>query len=229
MRIVLLAALLVIAACDSQPPKTAVDINPIIRLADHAIQVTQKISAGAPAADVHAAMEQMGYALTAARKQIDAVARRISVGKYLGRGSIEPRELGTCLYPVVDYASMLERMPIEMRGPWLMQAAECGSKATTYFEAVSGEDAAAAALAISVIAPIMLVAEAQFGIGAESALENYRSRSQAIVAKLVAECGAHSSGTEGLSLECAAYEVARSVEPKLATFAAELPTPLRVQ
>src|SRR5262245_40146063 len=122
MRIALLSAVLLIAACDSQSPKTSVDVNQFIRVADEAMHVTQTIGAGAPAADVHAAMEQMKFALDAARKQIEAVAHRISAAKYLGRGSVDPRDLSVCIDSVVDYAPMLERMQTEVRIPWMMQA-----------------------------------------------------------------------------------------------------------
>jgi hypothetical protein len=108
-------------------------------------------------------------------------------------------------------------MQIEIRAPWMMRASECRGRATTYLEAVSGEDAAAVALAISVLEPILMVAEVQAGMAAESGLENYRSSSQAILAKFASECDAHRPGTEPMSYECAAYEVARSVEPRLAT------------
>ena len=122
MRIVLLAAVLRIAACDSQPPKTAVDVNQIIRVADEAMHVTQQIRAGASAADVHAAMEQMSVVLEAAHVQIGAVARRIDVAKYHGRGSIDPRDLSICINPVVTYAPMLERVQCRARtrlqSPW---------------------------------------------------------------------------------------------------------------
>jgi hypothetical protein len=233
MRIMLLAAVLVIAACDSQPPKTAADIDQIIRVADEAMHVTQIISAGAPAADVHAAMEQMSVALNATHKQIDTVARRISIGKYRGIGSIHPVDLSACIYSLVHDLPVLERMPIEIRGPWLMHTLECRSRAAAYFDTVSGEEAAAVALAISVIEPIMMVAEAQFGLGAESALESYRSSSQAIMEKLISKCGArkdeHRAITEQMSAECAAYEVARAIAPKLAKFAAELPKSVNVR
>jgi hypothetical protein len=229
MRIMLLAAVLVIAACDSQPPKATVDVNRIIRFADEAMQVTRKISAGAPAADVHAAMEQMNVGLDAAHAQIEVVARRISVAKYHGRGSIDPRNLSLCIDPVVTYAPMLERMQIEMRVLWHARTLECVSDATSYFEIGSGADAAAVALALSVLEPILMVAEVHAGLPAESRLQNYRSNSQAILAKFVSECGAHPSATVQMSYECAAYEVARSVEPKLATIAAELPTTSGVQ
>ncbi|HKQ16394.1 MAG TPA: hypothetical protein VJT80_23450 [Steroidobacteraceae bacterium] len=223
MRIVLLVAVLVIAGCDSQPPKTAADVNQIIRLADEAMHVVQKISAGAPAADVDAAVEQMNAALDTARAQIEAVGRRISVAKYYGRGSIDPRDLGACIDTVIN-TPLLGRMPNDIRGPLLMSTVECVSKMSAYFSLASGEDAAAVALAISVIDPLLMVAEAQGGVPAESRLADYRASSQEILAKLASECGDHPAGAEQMSYECAAYEVARSVEPKLATFAAELPT-----
>ena len=213
MRIVLFAAMLLIAACDSQSPKASVDVNHFIRVAHEAMHVTQQISAGAPAADVHAAMEQMTVVLNAAHAQIAAVARRISVAKYHGRGSIDPRDLSICIDPIVTYAPMLERMQSEMRVLWHERTLECVSNATTYFETVSGEDAAAVALAISVLEPILVMAEVQAGMPAESSLQHYRSSSQAILARFVSECGTPPAVVEQMSYECAAYAVARSVEP----------------
>jgi hypothetical protein len=45
MRIVLLAAVLLIAACNSQSPRASVDVNHFMRVADEAMHVTQQISA----------------------------------------------------------------------------------------------------------------------------------------------------------------------------------------
>jgi hypothetical protein len=225
----LLAAALTLTACDSQPPKTIDEINQIVRLADEAIGVAQTIGQGASTADVHEALEKMNVALDAARKQIQEIMSRVSIAKYQGRGSIDPRDLSVCLDVSLTTAASVEQMSIDMLAPWLMQVVECASKSRTYFEAVSGDDAATVALAISVLYPIKLVAEAKGGLAAEPVLlEDYRSANEAIVAKLAPKCrerkSAGSAGTDQVRYECAAHEVAISVQPKLAALAAQLAT-----
>ena len=228
MRTMLLAAALTLTACDSQPPKTIDEINQIVRLADEAMGVAEKISQGASAADVHEALGAVNVALDAARKQINEIVRRVSIAKYLGRGSIDPRDVSVCIDASLSTAASIEQMPIDVLAPWLMEVVKCASSSRTYFEAVSGDDAAAVALAISVIYPIRLVGEAKGGIAAEPALEDYRAANEAIVAKLAPKCrerkAASSAGTEQVRYECAAHEVAISVQPKLEALAAQLAT-----
>jgi hypothetical protein len=229
VRTMLLAAALTLTACDSQPPKTIDEINQIVRLADEAMGVAEKIGRGASSADVHEALAAMNLALGAAQKQINEIASRVSVAKYLGRGSIDPRDVTVCIDASVTSAASIEQMSIDMLAPWLMQVVECANKSRTYFDAVSGDDAAAVALAISVIYPIKLVGEAKGGLAAEPALlEDYRSANEAIVARLAPKCrerkGAGSAGTEQVRYECAAHEVAISVQPKLDALAAQLTT-----
>jgi hypothetical protein len=227
MRTMLLAAALTLTACDAQPPKTIDEINQIVRLADEAIGVAEKIGRGASTADVHEALGAMNLALGAARKQINEIASRVSIAKYQGRGSIDPRDLSVCLNVTFTSAASVEQMAIDTLAPWLMKVVECANKSSTYFEAVSGDDAAAVALAISVIYPIKLVGEAKGGLAAEPALlEDYRSVNEAIVARLAPKCGERKSagavGTEQVRYECAAHAVAISVQPKLDALAAQL-------
>ena len=226
MRIILLAAVLSVAACDSQPQK-AIEINRIVTLADTAIGASQKISAGAPIADTHQAIQKMNAALDAARPQIEEIMRRVSIAKYYGRGSIDPRDVSVCVRVIISTAASIEQMPMDMLAMWVGKFAECASEAETYLEASSGEDAAAVALAVSVIYPIKLVTEVKTGLDAGPALGNYRSANQAIVTKLAPKCPeskrARAAETKQMSYECAAYDVAISVQPKLATLAAQVP------
>jgi len=109
---------------------------------------------------------------------------------------------------------------------------ENGSKhgAANAADRVSADEqisADACALAISVIYPVKLVGEAKGGLAAEPALlEDYRSANEDIVAKLAPKCrerkGTGSAGTEQVRYECAAHEVAMSVQPKLDALAARL-------
>ena len=192
------------------------------------MSVAEKIRTGAPTADIHEATGEMNVALDAARKQINEIMRRVSIAKYQGKGSIDPRDVSACVDGSLATAASIEQAPMDVLAPWLMEVVECASKSSTYFEAVSGEDAAAVALAVSVIYPIRLVGEAKAGVAGESALEDYRSINEAIVAKLAPKCrerkGAGSAGTEQVRYECAAHEVAMSVQPKLEALAAQLAT-----
>jgi hypothetical protein len=228
MRTMLLAAALTLTACDSQPPKTIDEINQIVRLADEAIGVAAKISQGASSADVHEALGNMNAALQGAQEQINEIMSRVSSAKYQGNGSINPRDVSACLDGSFTTAASIEQMPIDTLAPWLMDVVECASKSRVYFDAVSGDDAAAVALAMSVIYPIRLVGEAKGGVPAAPALEDYRSANEAIIAKWAPKCrerqGAGSAGAEQVRYECAAHEVAISVQPKLAALAAELAT-----
>jgi len=70
VRTMLLAAALTLTACDSQPPKSIDEINQIVRVADEAMDVAEKIGRGASPADVHEALGAMNLALGAAQKQI---------------------------------------------------------------------------------------------------------------------------------------------------------------
>jgi len=227
VRTMLLAAALTLTACDSQPPKSIDEINQIVRVADEAMDVAEKIGRGASTADVHEALGAMNLALGAAQKQIYEIESRVGIAKYLGRGSIDPHDVSACIRTSVTSAASIEQMSSDMLALWLMQTVECASKSRTYFDAVSGDDAAAVALAISVIYPVKLVGEAKGGLAAEPALlEDYRSANEDIVAKLAPKCrerqGAGSAGTAQVRYECAAHEVAMSVQPKLDALAARL-------
>ena len=226
MRMRLLAAVLTVAACDSQPPQTIEELDRIVTLADAAIGTTQKIGTGAPTADIHEAMQKMNTALDAARPQIEEITRRVSIAKYYGRGSIDPRDVSVCVRVINSTAPSIEQMSMDVLAVWVSKFAECASEADTYLEAASGEDAAAVALAVSVIYPIKLVTEVKIGLDAEPALANYRSANEAIIAKLAPKCPernrARAAETKQMSYECAAHDVAMSVQPKLAALEAQL-------
>lgn len=227
MRTLLLAAALTLTACDSQPPpKTLDEINQFVRIADKAIGVVQKTGAGASTDDVQGAMQEMYSALDAARNQINEVTRRISVGKYLGRGSIDPIDLSTCIEAGISSVHWLESEA--MRPSWVVSTAQCAINASTYFTAVSTDDGAIVAQAVGIIYPIVLVANAKVGLPAEPWLQNYRSVNESIIARLAPKCrerkGANSAGSEQVRYACAAYEVAMAVRPKLEALVDQLPT-----
>jgi hypothetical protein len=220
-----LAAALILTACDSEPPKTVDELNQIIRLADEAMGAAGRVGAGAPVADVDAAMSQIWIALDAARAQIREITRRVSAAKYQGRGSIDPHNVSACIDASLGGARFMEAGPGLETALWLNDTSMCAINANIYLERASGEDAAAFALAISVIHPILLVGHAKAGLPVAAALEHYRSVNQAIVAKLASRCGKRNSAAIApVRYECAAHEVATSVQPKLEALAAKLPT-----
>jgi len=224
MRTLFLAAAFTLTACNSEPqpqPKTIDEINQIVRIADTAIAVVQKIGTGAPTTDVQGAMEEMSAALDAARNQIHEVTHRVGIGKYLGRGSIDPINVSACIDQYTISAPPIEQIPVT-----LLPISMCAISANTYFGAVSGDDGSAVALAVGIIYPVALVANANAaGLkGGGVWLQQYRSVNEAIVARLAPKCRPHSAGTEQVRYDCAAYEVAMSVRPKLEALADQVPT-----
>lgn len=227
MRTALLAAALLLTACDSQPPKTLDELNQIVRITDEAVAVIDELNAGASRAAVHEAMGKLNSALALAGKQIDGIARRVASAKYYGRGSIDPRNLSSC----VDYIrfSAATGMKLPMDGGmtlWLRDVMECVRNARTYFESASGEDAAAVALAITVIYPFELVAEARFGMAAEST-QNQRNHLDQLITRFEPQCSepapAQAVAPPSVSYRCAAYRVALSARAQLAALATRLP------
>ncbi|GFE84924.1 hypothetical protein GCM10011487_69240 [Steroidobacter agaridevorans] len=224
MRTLILAAALTLAACDSRPappPMTIGEIDQIVGIADKAIGAVQKMGAGAPAADVAASMREMYAAIDAARGQINGITQRIGGGKYLGRHSIDPLDVSACTRSVIFSVQGLESET--MRPPLVMSALECSIDASVYFEDVPAESGAAVALAMGIIYPIALVANVKAGLDIEPSLQEYRSVNEAIIARLAPKCRERKGG-EQVRYECAAYEVALSVRPKLAALADRMPT-----
>lgn len=106
MRKMLLAAALILAGCDSQPPKSIDEINQIVRLADGAVHVAETIGQAASTEDVHAALANMNVANDAAGKQINEIA-----------GRVQPHDVNACFRTSVTIAAAVERMPIDMFQP----------------------------------------------------------------------------------------------------------------
>jgi len=228
MRTLLLAATLALTACDSQPPpKTIDEIDQFVRIADKSIGVVQKIGAGASTEDVRAAMQEMYAAFDAAQNQINEVRHQITVGKYLGRGSIDPIDVSACIGAHTSSVGWIESETL--RPIWVMSALECAINASTYFEALRADDGAAAAQAVGIIYPIVLVANAKVGLEVVPSLHEYRSINEAIIAKFAPTCGQQKNVSparnEQVRYACAAYLVAMSVQPKLETLVNQLPKP----
>jgi hypothetical protein len=228
MRTLILTAALILTACDSRPPaqpKTIDEINQIVAIADKAVSVTQRIGAGASTAEVQGALQEMYAAIRAAGNQISEMTQRITTGKYLGRHTIDPIHISACTDALISSAGWLES---ELMLPHLMMnAMDCGINARIYYEDVSSDEGAAVALAMSIIYPLALVAHVKAGLEIEPSLQEYRSVNEAIVARLAPKCrernGANSAGSEPVRYECAAYEVAILVRPKLETLADQRP------
>jgi len=146
---------------------------------------------------------------------------QVGIGKYLGRGSIDPINVSACIDQHTISAPPIEQIPVT-----LLPISMCAINANTYFGAVSGDDGSAVALAVGIIYPVALVANANAaGLkGGGVWLQQYRSVNEAIVARLAPKCRPHSAGTEQVRYDCAAYEVAMSVRPKLEALADQVPT-----
>jgi hypothetical protein len=224
MRTFILVAALTLTACDSRPPpqpKTIAEIKQIVDIADESIGVVQKIAAGASTADIHAAMQEVYAALGAARNQIDEITQRIGGGKNLGQHSIDPTDVSACFRALISSAHGIEAEAV--LPPLVSSGIECGISATIYFEDASTADGAAVALALGIIYPIVLVASVKVGMEVGPSLQEYRSVNEAIVTRLARTCrernGANIAGSEQVRYECAGYEVARAVQPKLEALA----------
>jgi hypothetical protein len=229
MRALFISAALMLVACDSpsQQPKTMDSINQIVSIADKALAMARMTAADTPTADVDAAMQELHIALRAAASEIDDVTQRISAGKYLGRGSIDPRDVSVCVAANIAGLGLLENEVSRALG--LSNAIDCAITAKTYFHSISEGDGAAVALGIGVIYPLALAAHVKTGVTLEPWLQEYRSANDAIVAKLAQRCRERKDpapgGSEQVPYKCAAYEVAMSVQPKLAALAARAATP----
>jgi hypothetical protein len=228
MRILLLATMLTLAACNSQqPPKSADEINQLIAIADKAISVAQKIGMGAPEADAQEATREMYAVLDTARNQTEEILHQVTVGKYLGRGSIDPIDVSACIASHIVETHSLEEMSPSLVQLWSMDVGQCAINADVYFQALSPSDGAAIALALGIIYPVALVAKARAGFDQGNWLKQYRSSNEAIIAKLGPRCGeskaANSSEAKHVSFGCAAYEVAMAVQPKLRALAEQVP------
>ncbi|WP_129647840.1 hypothetical protein [Peristeroidobacter agariperforans] len=227
MRTFILVAALTLTACDSRPPpKTLSEINQIVGIAEQAIGVVQKIGAGASTADVKEAMQEMYAAIAAADGQINEITQRIGGGKYLGRHSIDPLDVSACTRSLAFGVQGLESQI--MLPPLVNSAVECGINARIYYEDVSTSAGAAVALALGVIYPIVLVANVKAGVPAGPPLQEYRSVNEIIIARLTPKCRerqqSRSAGGAQVRYECAAYEVAMAVQPKLEALGNQLPT-----
>jgi hypothetical protein len=230
MRILLLATMLTLAACGSQPPPKSVDeINQLVGIAEKAIGVTQKIHAGAPDADVQAAMQELFTALDTARNQTEDIMRQVAAGKYLGRHSIDPMDdVSVCVGAHLAEVSSLEQMSPTTVSLWTLDVGRCAVYASTYYQSVSANDGAAAALAVSIIYPVTLAAHAKAGRTSGSWLRHYLSINENIITRLEPQCGEKkntaSGADEPVRYECAAYAVAMVVRPKLQALATQMPT-----
>lgn len=231
MRILLLMTMLTLAACGSQlPPKSVDEINQLVAIAEKAIGATEKFNARAPDADTHAAMQELFTALNTARNQTDEIIRQVAASKYLGRHSIDPMDdVSVCVRANLASAYSIEEMSETSVGLWALgDLGECAMNATIYYESVSVDDGAAAALAVSVIWPITIVAKAKAGFR-KGWLQGYLSVNEQIITRLERECRGEkntaSAGNQAVRYECAAYAVAIAIRPKLQALASQALTP----
>jgi hypothetical protein len=221
MRILLLTTMLTLAACGSQqpsyPPKSADEIDQLIGIADKAISVAQKVYAGAPAADVQEATREMRTALDAAQVQTDEILRQVALVDHLAEGTADPMGVSGCVRSHRMGIHDVDNMSPNTAMAWSMNVGGCAASAIVYFRTAPAGDRSALALALNIIDPIMLVAGARSGLK-RGALVHALDSNESIIAKFGPECGEKAdkaSGAGQVSYQCAAYEVAMAVRPKL--------------
>jgi hypothetical protein len=232
MRILLLTSMLILTACGSRqqhyPPKSADEINQLIGIADKALAVAQKVHAGAPAAEVQEATIEMRSALDAAREQTDEILRQVADVDDLAEGTRDPMEVSGCISSQRMKIHDIENMSGTAMRVWSTEVGQCAASAIVYFKSVPPGDSGALALALNVIDPIMLVAGVRSGMK-RGASTHYLDANESIIAKLGPECGEKTgkvSGAGHVSYQCAGYEVAMAMRPKLQPLADQAQMPL---
>ena len=232
MRILLLTMMLILTACGSRqqsyPPKSADEINQLIGIADKALDVVQKVYAGAPAADVQEATIEMRSALDAAREQTDEILRQAADVDDLGEGTEDPMGVSRCINSHLMQIHDIENTSRLATLAWSADVAQCASAAIVHFQSVPPGDSGALALALNIIDPIMLVAGVRSGMK-KGALTHYLDSNERIIAKLGAQCGektGKASEAGHVSYQCAGYEVAMAMRPKLQPLAQRVQMPL---
>jgi len=228
VRTLLLAAMVTLAACGSQqqpdPPKSTDEINQLIAIADKAVGVAQKVYADAPAADVQGATREMLTALDNAREQIDEILRQVADLDHLGEGKQDPMGVSGCVGSHRTQIHDIEALSPTAASIWSMKVGQCAASAIVYFKSAPPGDSSALALALSIIDPVMLVAGARSGLR-KGALVHYLESNESIIEKLGPACGdktGEAVGADAVSYQCAAYEVAIAVRPKLQPLAEQV-------
>lgn len=231
MRLLLLTALLTLAACGlhrqpAPPPKSADEIKQLISIADTAFVVAQKVYAGAPAEDVQAATREMLVAMDAARAQTDEILKQVAEVDHLAEGTRDPAGVSSCISLQRTALYDIESMSPDAGMIWSTNVSGCAANAIVYFENAPAEDSGTLALALTIIDPILLAAGTRGGMK-RGALMHYRDSNASILEKLGPECAekaGNAAAAGQVSYRCAAYEVAKAMQPKLQPLADQLPT-----
>lgn len=226
MRTLLLTTMLILAACSSRqpyPPKSADEIDQLIRIADEAFDVAQKAFAGAPEMDVQEATRKMRAALDAARAQTDEILRQVANVDHLAKGTKDPMGVSSCITSHRLEMDDIENMSPNTKISWSMDVGRCAAFTIVYFKTTPPADSGVLALALTIIDPVMLVAKARSHLK-QGALAHYRDSNESIIAKLGPECEKTGKASEAgkVSYQCAAYQVAIAVRPKLQTLAQQV-------
>ena len=222
MRIPLFTTLLILAACGSHqepshPPKPADEIKQLVSIADQALRVAQKVYAGAPAEEVQEATREMLAAMDAARNQTDEILRQVAEVDHLAEGTRDPMGVSSCISSQHTALYDIESVPPNAGLIWSMDLGKCAAAAIIYFKTAPAEDSGTLGLALNIIDPIMLAAGARGGLKRGSSM-HYRDSNASIIEKLGPECGektAKPSAAGQVSYQCAAYEVALAMRPKM--------------
>ena len=219
MRSLLLTTLLLLSACSFQAPypaKSAEEIQKLIRIADKAFDVALKVRAEAPAADIQEATREMRTALGAAQGQTEEILKQVANVDHLAKGAKDPMAVSSCIRTHLLEMEDIENMSATTRMSWSMDVGQCAAFAIVYFKSAPHSDSSVLALALSIIDPMMLVAKSRGGLK-KGALAHYLESNESIISKLGPECEktGKASATGEVSYQCAAYQVALVVRPKL--------------
>jgi hypothetical protein len=219
MRALLITSMLFLAACSSQAPypaKSAAEVQQLIHLADVAFNVAQKVYAEAPAADVQEATRELPIAVAAAQGQIEQILKQVADVDHLAKGTEDPMAVSSCIRTHLLEIEDIERMSATTRMNWSMDVGQCAAFNIVYFKSAPPADSSVLALALSVIDPVLLVAKSRGGLK-HGALAHYLEANDSILAKLGPQCekSATAPGAGEVSYQCAAYQIALTVRPKL--------------
>lgn len=219
MRALLITVMLTLAACSSQAPypaKSAAEIQQLIQLADVAFNVAQKVHAEAPATDVQDATREMHTAIDAAQGQIEQILKQVASVDSLAEDTNDSLAVSSCIRSHLLEIEDIERMSATTRMNWSMDVGRCAAFNIVYFKSASPADSSVLALGLSVIDPVLLVAKTRGGLK-NGALAHYLEANDNILSKLGPECEqiGTTPGAGAVSYQCAAYQVALAVRPKL--------------
>jgi len=204
MRYVLLATLLLLASCSPQPPKTRDEVEPFITLTDKTVGLMQKISIGAPEADVLKALQELLDASRAAEPKVNAAMNRIgessrtrTLGDAQARACLEGRTHGA----PASGTRLANWRPAKIeesdfRPSWVSFTTDCVGVAQAFLTSLSDVRAADdVGFAVGVLHSLILAVDADMAMDESlpasvyrAQLESYRVTNVFIMRKLAPRC-----------------------------------------